>query len=132
MKSFCQKLPPHRFRVRPCLSATICLFAATALAGGFSKTHSLSFGEVTVTNNQKRSCWAPVALLFHFTEPVNPTVSIKRLSDGEEYLLSTITLTNVQDLTWIPEADYPFNFGDALIITTSATNGTLELIQRSD
>jgi hypothetical protein len=112
----------------------LCLFVAISvvLAAGFSKTYSLSTGAVVVTNNQKRSCWVPVALLFHFTEPVDPTVSIKRLSDGTEFLLSTVTLTNVQDVTWIPEADYPFNFGDSLIISTTATNGTLELIQRSE
>ncbi|MDF7824098.1 hypothetical protein P4B35_08750 [Pontiellaceae bacterium B12227] len=110
--------------------ALLCCIAA--LASGFSKTYSLSTGEVVVANNQKRSCWEPVALLFHFTEPVDPTVSIKRLSNGTEFLLSTITLTNVQDVTWIPEADYPFNFGDTLVISTTATNGTLELIRKSD
>ncbi len=112
----------------------LCLFVAisVALAAGFSKTYSLASGEVVVANNQKRSCWAPVALLFHFTEPVDPTVSIKRLSNGTEFLLSTVTLTNVQDVAWIPEANYPFNFGDSLIISTTATNGTLELIQRSE
>ncbi len=112
----------------------LCLLVAvaTALAAGFSKTYSLATGEVVVANSQKRSCWVPVALLFHFTESVDPTVSIKRLSNGTEFLLSTVTLTNVQDVSWIPEADYPFNFGDSLIISTTATNGTLELIQRSD
>jgi len=112
----------------------LCFFVviATTLAAGFSKTYSLATGEVVVANNQKRSSWVPVALLFHFTEPVSPTVSIKRLSKGTEFLLSTVTLTNVQDVTWIPEADYPFNFGDSLIISTTATNGTLEIIQRSE
>ena len=112
----------------------LCLLVAitSALAAGFSKTYSLSTGAVVVTNNQKRSSWVPVALLFHFTEPVDPTVSIKRLSNGTEFLLSTVTLTNVQDVAWIPEADYPFNFGDSLVISTTATNGILELIQRSD
>ncbi len=112
----------------------LCLFVAisTVLAGGFSKTFSLNTGEVVVTNNQKRSSWMPVAILFHFTEPVGTTVSIKRVSKGEEFLLSTVTLTHVQDITWIPEADYPFNFGDSLIISSTATTGTLEIIQRSD
>ncbi len=132
-------LRPHR--IRPLSSdlrrlvAVLCLLLAVSLAAvaaGFSKTFSLSTGEVVVTNNQKRSSWHPVAILFHFTEPVDPTVSIKRLSNGTEYLLSSTTLTNVQDVTWIPEADYPFNYGDSLIISSTATNGTLELIQRSD
>ena len=156
MKLFCRKiiLPkpnPRRSprlqsitRHRPlCFSvpsvvkiAVLCLLTALlclpAWAGGFSKTYSFNTGEVVVANNQKRSSWVPVALLFHFTEPVDTTVSIKRLSKGEEFLLSTVTLTNVQDITWIPEADYPFNFGDSLVISTTATTGTLELIQRSN
>ncbi len=114
------------------LVSVALLCCCGALAGGFSKSYSLGGGTVTVSNNQKRSSWVPVALLFHFTEPVNPTVSIKRLSNGTEYLLSTVTLTNVQYVTWIPEADYPFNYGDSLVISTTATNGTLELIQRSE
>ena len=128
---------PKSFVTSVARKAVLCLLIAVlcvgiAVAAGFSKTYSLASGEVVVANNQKRSCWAPVALLFHFTEPVDPTVSIKRLSNGTEFLLSSVTLTNVQDVTWIPEADYPFNFGDALVISTTATNGILELIQRSD
>jgi hypothetical protein len=117
------------------LATVLCLLLAVSLASlaaGFSKSYSLSTGTVTVTNNQKRSSWHPVALLFHFTASADPTISVKRLSKGTEYLLSSVTLTNVQDVTWIPDADYPFNFGDALIISTTATDGTLEIIQRSD
>ena len=130
MKSFCHKTILPKSSVFCLLIAVLCV--GIAVAGGFSKTYSLSSGTVTVANNQKRSSWVPVALLFHFTEPVDTTVSIKRLSKGEEFLLSTVTLTNVQDITWIPEADYPFNFGDSLVISTTATTGTLELIQRSE
>ena len=122
-----KRIPKVRFLVPIAL-----LCCCVTFAGGFSKTYSLSAGEVVVTNNQKRSCWFPVALLFHFAEPVDSAVSIKRLSDGAEYLLSTVALTNVQDVTWIPEADYPFNFGDSLVISSTATNGTLEIIQRSE
>jgi hypothetical protein len=109
------------------------LFVAvsTIFAGGFSKTFPLNTGAVTLGNTQKRSSWIPVAILFHFTEPVDTTVSIKRLSKGQEFLLSSITLSSVQDFTWIPEGDYPFNFGDTLVVYSSATNGTLEIIQRS-
>lgn len=138
MKLFCHKIIlPKSFRVFGAfrglaLCSMLLALCCVAYAGGYSKTYSLGGGTVTVSNDQKRSSWVPVALLFHFTEPVNPTVSIKRLSDGNEFLLSTVTLTNVQDVTWIPEADYPFNYGDSLVISTTATNGTLELIQRSE
>ena len=101
------------------------------LAAGFSKTYSLSTGTITVENTQKRSSWSPVAILIHYTAPVDTTITIKRINNGNEYLLSTVTLTGVQDITWIPEADYPFNYGDSLVIFTTATSGTLELIQRS-
>ena len=128
-KSFLSSL---RFPNAKCLMPLALLCCCAAMAGGFSKTYSLDTGGVVVTNNQKRSCWVPSALLFHFTEPVDTTVSIKRLSEGHEYVLSKTTFTNTQDIIWIPEADYSFNFGDALIVTTTATSGTLEIIQRSD
>jgi hypothetical protein len=130
MRFFCSKriLPKPAFLCL--LIAVLCV--GIAVASGFSKTYSLSTGGVVVANNQKRSSWHPVALLFHFTEPVDSTVSIKRLSEGTEFLLSTVTLTNVQDVTWIPDADYPFNFGDSLVISTTSTNGILEVIRRSD
>lgn len=129
-RPLCCSVPSTAKKSLSCL--LIAALCCTALAGGFSKTYSLSTGGVVVANNQKRSSWVPVALLFHFTEPVDTTVSIKRLSNGTEYLLSSMQLTHVQDITWIPDADYPFNYGDALIISTTAQNGTLELIQRSD
>ena len=123
------KPTPHRSLV---IFALLVFFVVNVFAGGFSKTYSLNTGEVIVANNQKRSCWVPSTLLFHFPEPVDVTVSIKRRSKGHEYLLSKITFTSTQDMIWVPEADYPFNFGDALIVTTTATSGTLEIIQRSD
>ena len=113
------------------LCAMLLALCSGALAAGFSKTYSLSTGAVTVENTQKRSSWSPVAILIHYTAPVDTTITIKRINNGNEYLLSTVTLTGVQDITWIPEADYPFNFGDSLVISTTATSGTLELIQRS-
>ena len=129
---FKPSLSSLRFPNAKCLMPLALLCCCAAIAGGFSKTYSLNAGEVIVTNNQKRSCWVPSALLFHFTEPVDTTVSIKRRSKGHEYLLSKTTFINTQDIVWIPEADYPFNFGDALIVTITATSGTLEIIQRSD
>ena len=90
MKLFCPMkfIPKAKF-----LMPIALLCCCAAIAGGFSKTYSLNTGEVVVVNNQKRSSWVPVALLFHFIEPVDTTVSIKRLSNGEEFLLSTINHT---------------------------------------
>lgn len=128
-KSLCSPCLCVRKSVAICFMLLAISFAA--YAAGFSKTYSLTTGTVTVENTQKRSSWAPVALLFHFTAPVDTTITIKRINSGNEYLLSTVMLTDVQDVTWIPDADYPFNFGDSIVITTTATGGTLELIQRS-
>ena len=126
------KFQVSRFRSLPVLCLLISVLCLPAYAAGFSKTYSLSTGTITVENTQKRSSWAPVAILIHYTGSVDTTITIKRINNGNEYLLSTVTLTGVQDVTWIPDADYPFNFGDSLVISTTATGGTLELIQRSN
>ena len=116
-------------------SVAICFvllaISLAAYAAGFSKTYSLSTGTITIENTQKRSSWSPVAILIHYSASVDTTITIKRINNGNEYLLSTVTLTGVQDITWIPEADYPFNHGDTLVITSTDTSGILELIQRS-
>ncbi len=129
MRLFCHKTILSKPAVLCLLAAVLCV--GVAIAGGFSKTYSLNTGEVVVANNQKRSSWVPVAILIHYTGSVDTTITIKRINNGNEYLLSTVTLTGVQDVTWVPEADYPFNYGDSLVISTTATSGTLELIQRS-
>jgi hypothetical protein len=122
-------------------AALMLALCASSSAAGFSTVHALNSGTVAITNTQKRSSWVPVALLFRFTAPVSGTVTVERCvpcgSDGggtgsTAFLLTGCTLSNNQYAVWIPEADIPFNENDALNITSTITNGTVEIIRKGE
>jgi hypothetical protein len=116
------------------LSSFVLVLAlcASSSAAGFSTTHSLNSGTVAITNTQKRSSWVPVALLFRFTAPSSGTVTVERRTGSTAFLLTGCTLSNNQHAVWIPEADIPFNENDALNITSTITNGTVEIIRKGE
>jgi hypothetical protein len=116
------------------LSSFVLVLAlcASSSAAGFSTTHSLNSGTVAITNTQKRSSWVPVALLFRFTAPSSGTVTVERRTGSTAFLLTGCTLSNNQHAVWIPEADIPFNENDSLNITSTITNGTVEIIRKGE
>ncbi|QHI68464.1 hypothetical protein [Tichowtungia aerotolerans] len=93
--------------------------------------HSLENGTVSITNNQTHSSWVPVAVLFRFEAAVTGTVTITRETGGTSFQLATVDLSGNQSATWIPEAAYQFNLNDVLTITSTATNGTVEIIRKA-
>jgi len=38
----------------------------------------------------------------------------------------------VTSTVWAPDADYPFDFGDVLRVTSMATNGQVQIIRRAE
>ena len=118
------------------ISAVICLLTSVLcqplLAAGIATTHSLSSGTVAITNTEKRSSWVPVALLFRFTAPTSGAITVERRTGSTAFLLTGCTLSNNQHAVWIPEADIPFNENDALSITSTITNGTVEIIRKGE
>ena len=118
------------------ISAVLCLLTSVLcqplLAAGIATTHSLATGAVAITNTQKRSSWVPVALLFRFTAPASGTITVERLTGSTAFLLTGCTLSNNQHAVWVPEADMPFNENDALNITSTITNGTVEIIRKGE
>ena len=104
----------------------------TALAGGFAATYSLASGTVCVTNNQANSVWVPVAALVSYSTATDATVSVWRVSQGHEYLLSSCSVTGATSVVWVPEAAYPFAVDDVLRVVSSATNGVVQVIRRDD
>ncbi len=105
---------------------------ASSSAAGIATTHSLATGTVAITNTQKHSSWVPVALLFRFTAPASGTINVERLNGSTAFLLTGCTLSNNQHAVWVPEADIPFNENDALNITSTITNGTVEIIRKGE
>jgi len=96
-----------------------------------SSIHTLATGSVSVTNTQKHASWIPVAVLFRFEAPVTATLTVTRQTGGETFQLATVELSGTQHATWVPEADYPFNVDDVLTVTSTATNGTVEIIRKA-
>ena len=111
------------------LTSVLCL---PAWAGGIATTHSLNSGTVAITNTQKRSSWVPVALLFRFTTPTSGTITVERRTGSTAFLLTGCTLSNNQHAVWVPDADIPFNENDSLLVTSTITNGTVEIIRKGE
>jgi hypothetical protein len=112
----------------------LCVFCGCSLsyASGINSLHSLETGAVSVTNTQKNSTWVPVALLFRFDAPATGTITVERRTGSTTFLLTSCTISNSQHAVWIPDAAYPFNLNDVLSVTSTATNGTAEIIRKAD
>lgn len=117
------------------------LHAPCANAAGMSSVHPLESGTVSITNTQKHSSWVPVALLFTFDAPATGTITVERRvpcdSDlgtpgSTSFLLSSCVLSNNLHAAWQPAAILPFNLNDVLSVTSTVTNGTLEIIRKAD
>jgi hypothetical protein len=114
------------------LSVLMALAANAALAGGWCSTYSLTSGSVDVTNTQANSSWVPVAVLLKFDAATNSVVTVQRVSQSNTFVLGSANVSNVTSTVWTPEADYPFSFGDVLRVTSSATNGQVQVIRRAE
>lgn len=114
------------------LSLLIAVSASVALAGGWCSTYSLGSGSVDVTNEQANSSWVPVAVLLKFDAVTNSVVTVQRVSQSNTFTLGSANLSNVTSTVWAPDANYPFSFGDVLRVTSSATNGHVQIIRRAE
>ena len=127
-------MKPYHSHTHTLIYAAVLMLAlcASSSAGGFSTTHSLNTGTVELANSQKRSSWVPVALLFRFTAPTSGAINIERRTGSTAFLLTGCTLSNNQHAVWVPEADIPFNENDSLLVTSTITNGTVEIIRKGE
>ena len=109
----------------------MCVFMLVTVAGfaaPWATTHSLVTGTVSVTNSQANSVWCPVAVLWGFPAGATATVTAARTSQGHTYLLGQMAVSNTSTVIWVPEAEYPFEEGDVLVLTSTATNGAAQVI----
>ena len=107
-------------------------FCQSVMAAGMSTSHSLESGTVSITNTQKRSSWVPVALLFRFDAPATGTITVERRTGSTAFLLTSCAVSNNQNAVWVPEASIPFNENESLFITSTITNGTVEIIRKGE
>lgn len=115
---------------------TLCFVAMflplATLAGGYSSSHRLDGGVVAVTNSQANSSWAVVAVLVKYDAANNGILAVRRVSEGNTYTLATRDFTGASNLVWVAEAAYVFGFGDVLMIESTATNGVVQVMRKSE
>jgi len=108
----------------------VLMVAAVVCAAPWAKTYTLAGTTVALTNNQANSVWAPVAVLWSYPGATTTTVTAARTSQGNTYLLGRMAATNTSTVIWVAEASYPFEFGDVLVLTSTDTNGAVQVIRK--
>ena len=114
------------------VAAGIWVWAGLALAGGIATSHRLESGVVALTNTQANSSWVPVAALVRFDAGTNGTMVVKRISQGNSFILGSCTFDHTTNLVWVADLAISFGFGDALVIESTATNGVVQVMRRSE
>jgi len=114
------------------LGVAVLAAGVAARADGWATTYSLTNGTVGVSNAQANSCWTPVAVLWKFTTVTNAQLAVHRSSQGATFVLSQFEASNTASVVWVPEAAYPFSFGDTLLLTSSFSNGQVQVIRKAN
>jgi len=119
-------------RLLPLLAGASLIFSSPASAGGFGHTYPIGTGMVVISNTQANSSWVPVSVLIRYVSPATGTAEVSRVSQDYEYVLAACTFTNVTSIVWVPDIEYPFTYGDALVIESSVTNGVVQVLRKGD
>ena len=110
----------------------VALAAGVVLAGGWSVTYALGGGTVALTNTQVNSSWIPVSVMLKFSGAGSGTVEVCRVSQEYVFTLASCVFSNAATVLWVPDAQYPFGLGEALVIRSSVTNGIVQVIRKGD
>ena len=112
------------------VGAALTLAAGAVQAGGFAHTFGLGGGTVAVTNSQANSSWVPLSVMLRYAAPGTGTAEVRRESQGHAFVLAATGFTNATTLVWVPSIQYPFGYGDVLVIESSVTNGVVQVLRR--
>ncbi len=108
----------------------LLIFASAVYGAPWAQTYPLIGTSIMLTNQQVNSVWVPEMVLWKFTAATNATLTVSRVSQGITYLIGSLSVTNARTVVWIPEADFPFEYGDALELGSSVTNGVMQVIRK--
>ena len=117
------------------LAAGLLVLAARMGHGAEGYTHTFPLGAaglVAVTNSQVNSSWTVAAVLWQYQAAGTGTVTVSRVSQGFSVLLAWRTYSNKTSIVWVPEGSYSFGYGEALIISSSAMNGVVQVNRRGE
>jgi hypothetical protein len=110
----------------------ILAVAGVVYAAPWAQTYQLGGSTVSVTNQQFNTVWMPEVVLWKFAAATNATLTVSRVSQGNTYLIGSLSVTNASTVVWIPEADFPFEYGDALQLSSTVTNGQVQIIRKGN
>jgi len=110
----------------------LLMVASVAYSAPWAQTYPLNGATVTMTNQQANSVWMPEVVLWKFTTATNVALTVSRVSQGNTYLIGSLSVTNASTVVWIPEADFPFECGDALHLSSTVTNGQVQIIRKGN
>ena len=114
------------------LAIVMALGAGMVMAGGIATSYRLDSGVIALTNTQANSSWVPVAVLVRFDAGTNGTMTVKRNSQGNSFILGSCTFDHTTNLVWVADLAISFGFGDTLLIESTATNGVVQVMRRSE
>jgi hypothetical protein len=106
--------------------------AGAVYAAPWAQTYPLNDASIAVTNQQINSVWMPEVVLWKFAAVTNAALTVSRVSQGNTYLIGSLSVTNASTVVWIPEADFPFEYGDALQLGSTVTNGQVQIIRKGN
>ena len=119
-------------RILAAVVVALGMVGVALAGGGWGTTHSLAGGGVALTNTQANTVWVPVAVLWKFSGATDATVTVERVSQSNTYLLGSASVSNATSAVWVPEAGYPFALGDVLRVTSTVTNGAVQVIRKGE
>ena len=100
-------------------------------ARAWTTEHNITKGTVVISNDQDHSSWTPVAAFVVYPNRRTGSITVTRTCHGIEIPLYTGSFTKVANVSWVPNAEYPFDTGDSLTITSTVPTGIVQIIRRA-
>lgn len=110
----------------------LLVVANAVYAAPWAQTYPLKGPTVAVTNQHFNTVWMPEVVLWKFTAATNASLTVSRVSQGNTYVIGSLSVTNASTVVWIPEADFPFEYGDAMQLSSTVTNGQVQIIRKGN
>jgi len=101
-------------------------------AAPWAQTFPQNGTTIMLTNDQANTVWMPVTVLWKFLTDTNATLTVFRESQGNTFLIGKLSVTNASTVIWVPEVEYPFEFGDVLQLSSTAPNVQVQIIRKGN
>ncbi|MEI7881694.1 MAG: hypothetical protein WCI95_12550 [bacterium] len=110
----------------------LLMVVGVVYAAPWAQTYPLNGSMIMLTNQQPNSVWIPVTVLWKFSTGTNAALTVSRVSQGNTFLIGNLPVTNASTVIWVPEVEYPFEFGDVLQLTSTVPNVQVQIIRKGN